>query len=236
MGHGSLGKVPRVEALIMSDNVRRFRWKQSSEMSAPHLVRECGEKLTDRDLWRHFQERFQGLIFMYVMRALRFRHIQDDIADIVPDLTQDVYLRLVQHDGRVLRSFKGATEFSVRAFLARIAASVVQDYQRHIGSDKRGAQVIPIDYATAAELSRRKSLDTPEGDADQLSSILSWIDMERVVEGEPDRKNARRNALIFQLHYINGFEAGEIARFPGFDLSKSGVQAILARLRKRIQE
>jgi RNA polymerase sigma factor (sigma-70 family) len=220
----------------MSDNVRRFRWKKASEMSAPDLVRECGEKLTDRDLWRHFQERFQGLIFTYVMRALRFRHIQDDVADIVPDLTQDVYLRLVQHDGRVLRSFKGATEFSVRAFLARIAASVVLDYQRHIGSDKRGAQVIPIDYATAMELNRRKSADTPEADADPLSSILSWIDMERVVEGEPDRKHARRNALIFQLHYINGFEAGEIARFPGFDLSKSGVQAILARLRKRIQE
>jgi len=220
----------------MSDNVRRFRWKKASEMSAPDLVRECGEKLTDRDLWRHFQERFQGLIFMYVMRTLRLRHIRDDVTDVVPDLTQDVYVRLVQHDGRVLRSFKGTTEFSVRAFLARISASVVQDYQRHIGSDKRGAQVIPIDYATAGELNRRKPVDRPEVDSDQLSSILSWIDMERVVEGDSDRKNARRNALIFQLHYINGFEAAEIARFPGFDLSKSGVQAILARLRKRIQE
>src|SRR5262245_28564959 len=220
----------------MSDNVRRFRWKKASEMSAPDLVRECGEKLTDRDLWRHFQERFQGLIFMYVMRTLRLRHIRDDVTDVVPDLAQDVYLRLVQHDGRVLRSFKGTTEFSVRAFLARISSSVVQDYQRHIASDKRSAQVIPIDYATAAELARRKSVDAPEFDSTQLSSILSWIDMERVVAGELDQKKARRNALIFQLHYINGFESGEIARFPGFELSKSGVQAVLARLRKRIQE
>jgi DNA-directed RNA polymerase specialized sigma24 family protein len=60
--------------------------------------------------------------------------------------------------------------------------------------------------------------------------------MERVVAGDADQKNARRNALIFQLHYINGFESGEISRFPGFNLTESGVQAILARLRKRLQK
>jgi RNA polymerase sigma factor (sigma-70 family) len=219
----------------MPDNVRRFRWKKSGEMSAADLVRECGEKLTDRELWRQFEERFQGLIFMYVMRALRLRFIQEDIADIVPDLAQEVYLKLVQHEGRVLRSFKGTTEFSVRAFLARISMSTVLDYQRRTSADRRSAQIIPIDYAKAAEKTRRKSADTQDGDSG-LGAILSLIDMERVVEGEPDRKNARRNALIFQLHYISGFESGEIARFPGFELTKSGVQAILARLRKRLQQ
>ncbi len=205
-------------------------------MSAADLVRECGEKLTNRELWRQFEERFQGLIFMYVLRSLHLRLIKEDVSGIVPDLAQEVYLKLVQHDGRVLRSFKGTTEFSVRAFLAKISMSVVRDYQRRSSTDRRSAQVIPIDHAKAAELSGRRSADTPESDSSQLSTILSWIDMERVVEGDSDRKNARRNALIFQLHYINGFESGEIARFPGFELTKSGVQAILARLRKRIQQ
>lgn len=220
----------------MADNVRRFRWKKSGELSAPDLVRECGEKLTDRELWRRFQERFQGLIFMYVMRSLRLRLIKDDVTGIVPDLTQEVYLKLVQHEGRVLRSFKGTTEFSVRAFLAKISASVVHDHHRSAATEKRSAQVVPIDFAAAAESQAKKSADAPEFDSSQLSSILSWIDMERVIEGEPDKKNARRNALIFQLHYISGFESGEIARFPGFGLTKSGIQAILTRLRKRIQE
>src|SRR5881409_2423870 len=180
----------------MQENRKRFHWHKTVETSAADLLRECGEKLTDRALWTEFQGRFQRLIFLYLMRALRLRRPQDDTCDVVPDLAQEVYLRLVQHDGRVLRSFKGTTEFSVRAFLARISASVVQDYQRHIGSDKRGAQVIPIDYATTGELNRRKPVDRPEVDSDRLSSILSWIDMERVVEGDSDRKNARRNALI----------------------------------------
>jgi DNA-directed RNA polymerase specialized sigma24 family protein len=220
----------------MSDNVRRFRWNKSGEVSAPDLVRECGQKLTDRELWRQFQERFQGLIFMYLMRSLRLRSIQEDVAGIVPDLAQEVYLRLVQNEGRVLRLFKGTTEFSVRAFLAKIAASVVGDHQRSAASDRRSAHIIPIEWAKAAEFSGKKPVDMPEFDSSRLSSILSWIDMERVVEREPDQKNARRNALIFQLHYISGFEAGEIASFPGFGLTRSGVQTILARLRKRIQE
>jgi RNA polymerase sigma factor (sigma-70 family) len=220
----------------MSDKIRRFRWRRSNERSAADLIRECGEKLTDRELWRQFQERFEGLIFIYVMRSLRLRHIREDVADIVPDLAQNVYVRLVQGNGRVLRSFRGTTDFSVRAFLGRIAASVVADHLRQITSDKRSAQIISIDQIRTMELDVGKKISTlPETRSDPMISMLRYIDMERVVEGDPDQKNARRNALIFLLHHVEGFDAGEIANFPGFGLTKSGVQAILARLRKRIQ-
>jgi len=221
----------------MQDNCDRFRWqKEAGGTAGADLLRECGEKLTDRVLWTKFQERFQGLIFLYLMRALRLRRIQDDTADVVPDLAQEVYLRLVQHNGRVLRSFRGTTEFSVMAFLGRISSSVVQDYQRQLATEKRRAPIIPIESAKLGELSGFRSARPPEFDSNALGSILSWIDVERIVEGETDRKNARRNALIFKLHYIDGFQAGEIARFPGFELTKSGVESILARMRKRIQE
>src|SRR5882672_7525623 len=181
----------------MHDTTGRFPWHQPGETSAADLLRECGLKLTDRALWTKFQERFQGLIFLYLMRALRYRSMQDDATGIVPDLAQEVYVRLVQHDGRILRSFRGATEFSVMAFLARVSFSVVQDHQRQITSEKRRAQVIPIELAKAGELARFRPAESPEFDSNALSSILSWIDIERIVEGDPDRKNAQRNALIF---------------------------------------
>ena len=219
----------------MSEKPRKSRWKTSDGVAASDLVRECGEKLTDPELWPRFQARFQGLIFTYIMRSLRLRFIREDVEDIVPDLAQEVYLKLLQNDGRILRSFKGTTEFSVRAFLTTISASVVLDYQRRTMSNKRSAQIIPIDSARI-ELERKKTVDTQDLGPSQFDSILSWIDIERVVQGDPDQKNAQRNALIFQLHYINGLESGEIARFPGFGLTDSGVQAILARLRKKIQE
>ena len=167
---------------------------------------------------------------------MRLRRIQDDAADVVADLAQEVYVRLVQREGQALRTFRGTTEFSVMAFLARISSSVVQDYQRQLMSEKRRANVVPIETARAGEMAGARSTDSAEFDSTTLSSILSWIDIERIVDGDPDRKNARRNALIFKLHYIDGFESGEISRFPGFELTKSGVETILARLRKRIQQ
>jgi len=220
----------------MDNTGRRFPWRQPGEPSAADLLRECGLKLTNRTLWTKFQERFQGLIFLYLLRALRYRSIQEDAADIVPDLAQEVYLRLVQHDGRILRSFKGTTEFSVMAFLAKISATVVQDYQRRSASEKRRGQVVPIDAAKSAGFAEKRLPENSEFDPEALRAILSWIDIERIVEGDPDRKNAGRNALIFKLHYVDGFSSTEIASVPGFELTKSGVESVLARLRKRIQE
>ena len=213
-----------------------FRWKKTGETTQADLVRECGEKLTDRALWTQFQERFQGLIFLYLMRSLRLRRIQDDAAGIVPDLTQEVYLRLIQNDGRILRSFRGTTEFSVMALLARVSASVANDHLRQEATEKRRGPVVPIETVQAFEASGKLFADSPEFDSSRLSAILSWIDIERIVDGDPDRKNARRNALIFKLHYVDGFPPSEISRFPGFELSTSGVETILTRLRKRIEQ
>jgi RNA polymerase sigma factor (sigma-70 family) len=220
----------------MPKTVRRFRRKQPGERSAPDLLRECGTKLTDRALWNEFQERFQRLIFLYLHRALRHHGIHDEEAGIVADLGQEVYLRLLQHEGRILKDFRGDTEYSVMALLGRISANVVTDYHRHITSERRRGQVVPIDFVEAAERGEKSLTESREFDASSLTAILSWIDVQRIVEADPDQKNARRNALIFKLHYIDGFSSAEIARVPGFELTKSGVDTILARLRKRIQE
>jgi DNA-directed RNA polymerase specialized sigma24 family protein len=216
----------------MTDSKSRFRWHEANASPAAELLRECGQKLTDPALWSMFHDRFQGPIFVYLLRSLRLRSVHDGGADVVPDLAQEVYVRLVQNNGRMLRSFRGTSDFSAMAFLARVSATVAFDFQRRIASNKRAGQVISMD-----QLKHEKtgSGESAEFDAGALSSILSWIDVERVVEGDPDRRNAQRNALIFKLHYVDGFSPKEIARFPGFELSKSGVETILARLKQRIQ-
>src|SRR5437667_9570377 len=156
----------------MEENRKSFHWHKTVETSAADFLRECGEKLTDRALWTDFQGRFQRRIFLYLMRALRLRRIQDDTCDVVPDLAQEVYLRLVQHDGRILRSFRGTTEFSVMAFLAKIAANVVRDYQRRGASDKRRAQIVSIDAVKAAEFAGKRLPEFQEFGPGALSAIL----------------------------------------------------------------
>ena len=72
-------------------------------------------------------------------------------------------------------------------------------------------------------------------DSPAIGALLSWIDVERVLEGDSDRRHATRNLLIFKLHYIDGFTASELAAFPGFSLSVSGIEAVLSRMRKRLR-
>ena len=210
------------------------RKSSDEEVSSSDLLRECGHRLTDIDLWDEFQKRFQRRIFLYLLRACRVsRGQQDEVREVVLDLAQEVYVRLVQNDGRILRSFRGQTEFAVKAFLARVATSVVADHFRYQMAEKRQAQVISIDHAReVVENSRIAGADLDEK---TIGAVLSWIDVDRVLKNDEDRRHAARNLLIFKLHYIDGFTAAELAEFPGFSLSVSGIEAVLNRIRKRLR-
>jgi DNA-directed RNA polymerase specialized sigma24 family protein len=53
---------------------------------------------------------------------------------------------------------------------------------------------------------------------------------------DSDRKNAARNILILKLHLIEGFSAEEIAEYPGFNLTASGIRMVVLRLKARLQQ
>src|SRR5678816_3167379 len=105
----------------MTGQVTSSWYKTSNGISAAELLRACGEKLTDRELWQKFHDRFQKPIFLYVLRTLREQHASEILTYPAADIAQDVYMRMIQNDGRLLRSFRGNTDRSVMAFLARIA-------------------------------------------------------------------------------------------------------------------
>ena len=208
-----------------------FRWWGSSEISSPDLLRQCGQRLGDTKLWELFQRRFQRMIFLYILRTLQHHSKRDDIQELVLDLAQEVYMRLVRKNGLMLREFRGDSDYAVSAFLARISASVVSDhFRQQEGTFRRFVEnVVSLEQA-------KETIQNFKNDREDLNigAILSWIDVQRVIDADPDQKNAQRNALIFKLFYIDGLTAHEIASSPGFDLTESGVQGVLLRLRKRI--
>jgi len=214
------------------DHTVRFRWRGASKISSAELLRECGQKLTDRNLWAIFQERFQRPIFLYLLRALKYHSKHEDVDQLVADLAQEVYVRLVQNEGRLLRSFRGDSDISVMGFFARVCAGVVTDHlRREFGKQRSRDNVVSIEEVREMAEARR----TPDRNELDFESIISVIDMEKVIANDPDVKNGQRNALIFQLHYKDGLTAKEIAGFRVFDLNTSGVEAVLVRLRKRIR-
>jgi RNA polymerase sigma factor (sigma-70 family) len=201
-----------------------------SDISSADLLRECGRRLTDAGLWQTFQERFHRQITTYVMRTIWRLNGKGDV-DLICDLVQDVYFRLLQNNGRVMSGFRGESDFSVFAFLGRTAMGVVSDFYRARQADKRQtAEIISIDEARQNEERRSKADDL------DVSSILSWIDVRRLIESDPDRRNAVRNVLIFKLHYVDGLTMKEISQYPGFDLSESAVEKILKNLRTQLKK
>src|SRR5689334_21214566 len=128
----------------MTEGTRFGRQAAAGDLSSSDLLRLCGQRLTDAALWKEFQRRFHKTILTFVMRvmcnALRNVCLKDAC-----DIVQDVYLRMLDNNARMLRSFKGDTDFSVKAFLSRVAVNVVSDHFRRQQAEKRRpAKVVSI--------------------------------------------------------------------------------------------
>lgn len=201
-------------------------------MSAAELLRCCGEDLNNRELWSEFQRRFQRRIFLYLLRSCRAAgQSPNALQDYLADLAQEVYVRLVQNDGRMMRTFRRDSELAVRAFLARIATAVVSDHFRYQLAGKRKATVISIDHARETIENLRAAREP----RDPVDSLLSWIDVERELASAANRAHVARDLLIFKLYCVDGFTADELAAFPGFRLGPAGVEAAVSRVRGRLR-
>lgn len=213
----------------MTDTGRFASRVPDSQMSSADLLRECGRRLTDASLWKIFHERFHRQITLYVIRTiLMFRGKTEP--SLVCDLVQDVYYRLLKNKGSMMIGFRGETDFSALAFLGRTTMGIVSDYFRSQQADKRRpAEIISFEQARREEASR----DTP-ADLD-VTSILEWIDVQRLIDSEPDRRHATRNVLIFKLHYVEGLTVREISQYPGFDLTEGAIEVILKNLRNELR-
>lgn len=211
-----------------------------SERSAVALVKDCGLS-TDPAAWTEFVDAFNRRIVAAVIRERRLRGLSSDpaAADAVSDLVQDVYLRLLANDRRALRDFRGETELSVYAYLARIVRAAVGDRTRRDSSQKRHAQTVPLDAGVDGEGS------TPLSELLAASEVSSpELQMrERAVPGRLRAllagggvPNPERDALVFELHVLEGLSAREIAGIPALDLSLSAVEGVLRRTRERLRE
>ena len=211
-----------------------------SERSAVALVRDCGLS-TDPTAWTEFVDTFNRRIVSAVIRERRLRGLATDpsAADAVSDLVQDVYLRLLANDRRALREFRGETEIAVFAYLARVVRAAVGDRTRRDSSQKRSAQIVPIDAGVSGDGSTPLSELLAAGDGSSPDRQMR----ERAVPGRLREllaaggfQNPERDALVFELHVLEGLSAREIAGIPALDLSMSAVEGVLRRTRERLRE
>ena len=198
------------------------------DLDVAELVRQCARDLQNEELWQQFYARYKRKILLYLLRAFRMvgGH-SDEFLRFADDWLQEVFTKLVQNEGHVIRSFRGTTEVSVNAFLASIALSIVVDQLRSQSALRRRAQVVPLDQL--------QDVSSPWVDpVARFSALLELIDVEKALRTDEESKNPERDLLIFKLHFVEGLSAREIASIPGLKLTTSGSEKVLSRVRNRL--
>lgn len=190
-------------------------------------------------MWDEFLARFNSRIVKFVIRERNARGVTAGPreADIVSDLVQEVYVRLLAHDRRALSSFRGDSEYAVLLYLAKVARAVVGDDLRKSSSQKRAVHLVSIDADPDSDMPDIGSTIAADErtSPEYMMSDRLVIERLRKLLAETGSPNATRDALIFQLHVLEGLSAREIAAIPEFGMSVAAVEAVIRRTRDRLK-
>jgi len=199
-----------------------------TNLTACELLAECAGNLDNAAGWDEFYSRYRRKILIYLWRAFWMAGgSSEDFLRHAEDWVQDVFTKLIQNDGRIVRSFRGSTEISFNAFLASIAISTVADQQRSRRAVRRRAQLVSLEDL--------QEFSAPRSSSDsRLTALLDLIDVEKVLKLDEQSKNPDRDLLIFKLHFVEGLTAREIVSSHGFNLTISGLEKVLGRMRSRL--
>lgn len=200
------------------------RLKPVDTRSACDLFSACAAN--DPTAWSTFLARYSRAIAAGVRRTLRAVSHDLDPA-LVDDLVQECYCHLLEAHGRRLSAFQGETDAAARRWLARLAGRLTRDRLRVASASKRGGGRSPIPLTESLRVFASPAPSPEHGllaREELLHCVRSW---RHVPLTERDRR-------VVRLVYIGGFTSREVAEaLPGC-LTPSGIDAIVARFRRKL--
>lgn len=192
------------------------------KLCAADLIKECVVS-KQAEAWEEFVRRFQPLIAGVVARtAARWMPVT---AALVDDLVQETYLKLCIEGFRRLATFESRHEDAIYGYLKAIAYTVTLDHFKMHFRTKRGARLrVNADFDNFLRVAARKS---------SLEEDILLKEIESVAQQAAEGK---RDELIFELYYRQGFSTRSIAEIPSIGLSQKGVESCLHRLTARLKK
>ena len=199
---------------------------------ARRVVRSCSRS-TQSAAWENLVVRFGAKIRAGVVNGLVRSGIRPR-KEMVDDLAQDVYCKLLADGRRALRACCEASPQSIGAYLRRTAERVALDFARARGAVKRGGDLLVSLQETVDCRGDRALPVTPPTAEHRLlveEEKKEFLGRCRsVVRG----RHPQRDYKVLQLAYVEGLSSREIAGCIG--LSTNGVDSILYRSRQRLAE
>jgi len=196
------------------------------------LLRRCAAGGDEAD-WREFIDLFGAALAAGVRRVARQAGLPGDPASR-EELLQEVYCRLLENEGRILRECRGDTAPAVAAYLRRVAESAAVDRLRLLTAVKRGRHLL-VRLRDADRGRWRGSFiaEAPGPEARLLARERrrrAFARCRKLVGG----RSPRRDLSVLYLAYCRGLDSREIARRLGGGLTAARVDSLMHRMRRRL--
>jgi RNA polymerase sigma factor (sigma-70 family) len=215
--------------------------------------RDLVERLLDAGpedgVWGEFLSRFQGRIRLVVLRSFQTEAERNpgldtgSLHESVLDLSQEVFLKLLESNRRALTRFRGKSEHSLHTYLHIIAVNLVRDHFKKLRAQKTPRASASISSLVQQELES----DGPSYDQALVSDgpgperfVASQELRDRmgaaIDRASPQASTGPRDRLIFRLYFVEGLTVGEIGAIPSIGLTESGIEKCIRRMREALRE
>ena len=198
-------------------------------------------------IWLEFIARFQRSIRGMIYRAYRDerdRAVGVDIGsapELIEDLTQEVFVRLVNGDRRALARFRGLNEYSIFTYLSTISVNLVRDHFKSLRAQRKPRRASSIqeplrtaDGPSSATLG--DVLASPDPGPDTIAETMELRQRLHEAVDEASSDCSGRDRLIFRLYFVEGLTIGEVAAIRTVGLSTSGVEKRVRKIRTAIKK
>jgi RNA polymerase sigma factor (sigma-70 family) len=193
----------------------------------------CASHFDDDRYWEEFVQRFNPCLTNSVYQTYRrFSVDGPPSSEVISDLLQEIYVRILKDKCAALMRFRGTSEFEAEVYLMHIATSVTIDHMRYQRSLKRHARTESLNNALILEELRSHRGKVFSHYTDELAEN----DVIRILKTGFKGRNRKRNILIFLLHFREGLTPQEIAEIDFFEIRPSTVSHILVEMREMIRK
>ena len=197
------------------------------------IVKKCLES-ADEPAWVAFVDRFEPALVWGIRRALNGLGYAGNPRDVMADLLQESYCKILARERRILRMCRERDDRALNAFFARVSERCARDSFRARWADKRGSRGGVVAWSEVVEsrvAARTESSPETRLLLDEARSTL----LDRCHKAAGGRQRAR-NFKVLALAFLEGLSSREIAeRFAG-RLSRSCIDSVVYRARRRLLE
>ena len=213
------------------------------ELKVGELLQRCSKRPPDDAAWETFIEQFHPTIRAFVVRTFRKQarldpdRVQQFPEDLIDDLIQSVYSKLIEDGGEMLARFAGDHEKSIYQYLGMISMNLVRDYFREATALKRPKLAISLTgliegskHATEAGFKEIANVLPADSDV-----ALAEEEMDSLLRRTITGRNPDRDLLIFKLRFYHDMTLEEIAESLNLDITPVTVGSIINRIIARLK-